>query len=86
MRLAVTSGSGRQLSDLKYKNGSPVEAAAKTGTAQAGKGDKTHGWMVAFAPYRDPEIVVVAFAEEGGEGHATAGPVIKAMLEQWFKR
>ncbi|MFY9484685.1 MAG: penicillin-binding protein 2 [Patescibacteria group bacterium] len=86
MRLAVTSGSGRQLSDFKDKNGSPVEAAAKTGTAQAGKGDKTHGWMVAFAPYRDPEIVVVAFAEEGGEGHATAGPVIKAMLEQWFKR
>ena len=86
MRMAVTSGSGRQLGDLMDKNGSPVEAAAKTGTAQVGKSDKTHGWMAAFAPYRDPEIVVLAFAEEGGEGHATAGPVVKAMLEQWFKR
>lgn len=86
MRLAVTSGSARQLVDLKDKTGSPVEAAAKTGTAQAGKENKTHGWMVAFAPYQDPEIVVVAFAEEAGEGHATAGPVVKAMLQAWINR
>ncbi len=87
MRMAVTGGSAHQLQDIRTKDGKLVEVAAKTGTAQIGSDvSKTHGWMEAFAPYDDPQIVVVAFVEEGGEGHATAGPIVKAMLQNWFGR
>lgn len=80
MRQAVTSGSAKMLSDL------PVAVAAKTGTAQFGSEGKTHAWMTAFAPYNDPEIMMVVLIEEGGEGYATAGPVIHDVLNWYFSR
>lgn len=78
MRLAVTSGSAQQLEDL------PVAAAAKTGTAQFGDEGKTHGWMAAFAPYQDPQIVVITIIEAGGEGYQSAGPVVEEILRAYF--
>lgn len=78
MRQAVTTGSARRLSDL------PVTAAAKTGTAQFGNEGKTHAWMTTFAPYNDPQIVVVTVIEEGGEGYQTAGPVTFDILNWYF--
>ncbi|MEK7142702.1 MAG: penicillin-binding protein 2 [Patescibacteria group bacterium] len=80
MRLAVTGGSASQLQNL------PVAAAAKTGTAQFGNEGKTHGWMAAFAPYNDPEIMVVAIIEAGGEGYLAAGPVVEEVLRYYFSR
>ena len=80
MRLGVTSGSSRRLNSLSEA------AAAKTGTAQFGNEGKTHSWMVAFAPYHDPEIVVVALVEEGGEGHVSAGPVVYDILNEYFSK
>jgi len=82
MRQAVTSSSGsaRQLNDL------PVAVAAKTGTAQFGNEGKTHAWMAAFAPYDNPQIVMVALIEEGGEGYVTAGPVVYDILNWYFGR
>lgn len=80
MRLAVTAGSATRLSDL------PIAAAAKTGTAQFGAEGKTHAWMAAFAPYNDPQIVVVTLIEEGGEGYATAGPVTYDILNWYFSQ
>ena len=44
----------------------------------------THAWYVAFAPYDNPEIAVVTFLYDGGEGSATAIPVARAMLESYF--
>ncbi|TSC97157.1 MAG: penicillin-binding protein 2 [Candidatus Berkelbacteria bacterium Licking1014_2] len=89
MRQAVTDGSARQLADLKDKNGQPVAAAGKTGTAQFGAADaegkmKTHAWFAGYAPYDNPQILVVVFIEGGGEGFAAAEPVAKKMLEYWF--
>lgn len=80
MRQAVTSGSAQLLNDM------PVMVAAKTGTAQFGNEGKTHGWMAAFAPYHDPKIVIIVLVEAGGEGYASAGPVVNETLGWYFSR
>lgn len=80
MRQAVTSGSATLLGDL------PVAVAAKTGTAQFGDEGKTHAWIAVFAPYNDPQIVLLILVEEGGEGYATAGPVAHDILDWYFSR
>ncbi len=82
MRQAVTDGSAHQLSTL------PVEAAGKTGTAQVGASNEfLHSWFEAFAPYDNPSIVLVVLGERGSEeneGHTTAEPIAKKILEQYF--
>ena len=45
----------------------------------------THSWYAAFAPFENPEIVVVAFVYNGGEGAVTAGPVVRQILEAYFE-
>jgi penicillin-binding protein 2 len=45
----------------------------------------THAWFVAFAPFEDPEIAVVVFVYDGGEGSATAAPVARTILESYFR-
>ena len=78
MRQTVVSGTAQSLRDL------PVEAAGKTGTAQFGSENKTHGWFVSFAPYNDPEIALAVLVEGGGEGHSTAVPVTKEVYKWYF--
>jgi penicillin-binding protein 2 len=70
------------------------DVAGKTGTAQVvgrqlyGKGEEyeDHAWFVGFAPYRNPEIVVAVFIENGGGGGAAAAPVAHAILETYYKK
>jgi len=45
----------------------------------------THSWYTAFAPFENPEIVVVAFVYNGGEGAVTSGPIVKQVLEAYFE-
>ena len=78
MREAVISGTAKILNDL------PIEAGAKTGTAQVSKTKAPHAWFIAFAPYDNPEIVVVVLIENGGEGSANAAPVAKEVLRYYF--
>ena len=80
MRQTITEGSGRAAFD-----GVGFSVAGKTGTAQHGNQEKTHAWFVGFAPYENPEIVVTVIVEDGGEGHAAAAPVARAMLEAWWR-
>jgi penicillin-binding protein 2 len=94
MRLAVTDPEGT-LRDI-FGN-SPYAAAGKTGTAEycdnvAQAANRcqfgawpTHSWTVAYAPFDDPEIVVVAFAYNGGEGASVAGPMVKLVLDAYFE-
>lgn len=93
MRRAVTSGTLTKIQDY-YKLSIP--AAGKTGTAEYC--DKyaleknrcipgewpTHAWTVAYAPYDDPEIAVVAFVYNGGEGASVAGPIVFQLLQAYF--
>ncbi|HVL82175.1 MAG TPA: penicillin-binding protein 2 [Actinomycetota bacterium] len=60
-----------------------VTFAGKTGTAQVAK-RQDFSWFAAFAPARDPEIVVVAMVEEGGTGAQIAAPIVKRVLEAHF--
>lgn len=82
MRQAVVAGSARSLSDL------PVKVAGKTGTAQFGPLTlfRTHAWFTAFAPYDDPEIVLVILVEGGGEGSSIAVPIAKEVLSWYFHK
>jgi penicillin-binding protein 2 len=45
----------------------------------------THAWMVAYAPFEAPEIAVVVFVYNGGEGSAVAAPVAKTILDAYFR-
>lgn len=78
MRAAVTDGSARGLAGL------PVAIAAKTGTAQIGGTEKTHAWVTAFAPYENPELVLVVLLEEAGGGDRLAVPVAREVLGWYF--
>lgn len=60
----------------------------KTGTAEFGipypDGEfDTHGWYIGFAPFEDPVIAVAVYVEHG-VGSFHAGPVARAMFEQYF--
>jgi penicillin-binding protein 2 len=98
MRLAVTEGTLGALS--KNSPGFDklnVAAAGKTGTAEYC--DKyalaqnrclpgnwpSHAWSVAFAPYDNPEIAVVAFVYNGTEGSTVAGPIVRQVLQSYFE-
>ena len=80
MREAVRTGSARQLNYL------PVSSAGKTGTAQVRKDQPPNSWFVSFAPYDNPEIVLVVLVENGGEGTAAAVPIARDVLNWYFTR
>lgn len=92
MRLAVTQGT---LTD-RFE-GTTISVAGKTGTAeycdQYAQAKNlcipgnwpSHAWTVAFAPYENPEIAVVAFVYNGTEGSSVAGPIVRRVLESYFE-
>jgi len=74
-----------------------LRVAGKTGTAQfcdniaqetgiCGEGlqQPTHAWFVAFAPVEKPEVSVIVFLYNGGEGTVAAVPVAHDILEHYF--
>ena len=75
----------------------PNPSAGKTGTAEycddvARAKDlcvpgswPAHAWYVGYAPYDDPEIAVVAFVYNGGEGSSVAGPIVMEVLKAYFE-
>ncbi|PHV62409.1 penicillin-binding protein 2 [Cyanobacterium aponinum UTEX 3222] len=78
LRAVVTNGTGGKAAV------DGVAVAGKSGTAEAPPG-KSHAWFGAFAPYENPEIVVVAFVEHsGGGGGSTAGPIVQKVLTAYF--
>jgi penicillin-binding protein 2 len=44
-----------------------------------------HAWTMAYAPYDNPEIIVVAFAYNGGEGASVAGPIVWRVIRAYFE-
>ncbi len=80
MRETVTEGTAQQLADL------PVAVAGKTGTAQFGNEDKTHGWFVSFAPFEAPELAIIVLVEGQGEEGYNAVPVTKEVYQWYFNR
>jgi penicillin-binding protein 2 len=96
MRMAVTVEGGTALTAqndyLPY-----VPIAGKTGTAefcdniaaaleQCIPGNwPAHAWYMSYAPYGNPEISVVAFIYNGGEGSSIALPVASEVMDAYFR-
>jgi len=92
MRMAVTEGTAADYAQIEN-----IPTAGKTGTAEycddiaqsrnlcKREAWPTHAWYGAYAPYDNPEIVVVAFVYDGGEGAVTAGPVVRDVLKAYFQ-
>lgn len=74
-----------------------IPSAGKTGTAEycdnvaqsknlCRPGNwPTHSWYVGYAPFDDPEIAVVAFVYNGGEGASVAAPIVRRVMEAYFE-
>lgn len=81
MRQTVTSpaGSAHSLTTL------PVSSGAKTGTAQSyGKAEIYNNWIGVFAPYENPEIVLVVMIEEVPGLRGSAQQTAKSILNWYF--
>lgn len=74
-----------------------VEVAGKTGTAEycddiaaplnlcvPGQWP-AHAWFTGYAPYDDPEILIIAFVYNGGEGSQVALPIVIRTMEEYFR-
>ncbi len=97
MRMVVTEGTAENYLSNIIINGKDYPVAGKTGTAEYCDNvaqDKglctpgnwpTHSWFVGYAPYEDPEIAVVAFVYNGGEGASVAGPIARKVFEAYFQ-
>ncbi len=73
--------------------------AGKTGTAQVVKlsrhkhlkedeipyEERDHAWFTCFVPAENPEIAVTVLVEHGMHGSSGAGPIAKAVIEQYYK-
>ncbi|MCG2689743.1 hypothetical protein L6252_00460 [Candidatus Parcubacteria bacterium] len=79
MRQCVTTGSCSRLRNL------PFTTAAKTGTAQVYSNREIYNnWVAAFAPYEDPEILVVVLIEEVEGLRASAQTTAEQLLYYYF--
>ena len=78
-----------------------VRIAGKTGTAEycdnlaqqanlcpvpEGQTLPTHAWFMAYAPAETPEIAVIAWVYNGGEGSEVSIPIAREVLDFYFKR
>lgn len=74
-----------------------ITSAGKTGTAEycdniaiergwckEGEILPTHSWYVGYAPFENPEIVVVSFIFNGGEGSQWAARVVREVMAAYF--
>lgn len=87
----------RELGTAKGANLPYIEVAGKTGTAEycddiAGPlglcnpgAWPAHAWFTAYAPYENPEILVVAFIYNGIEGSSNALPVAVRTIEAYYR-
>lgn len=81
MRQTVASPAGSAYSLMSL----PVDVAAKTGTAQAyGKAEIYNNWIGVFAPYENPEIVLVVMLEEVPGLRGSAQQTAKSILNWYF--
>lgn len=78
MRQGVLYGSSVSLNKLK------VDSASKTGTAETSKKGYFNTWISAYAPYENPEIVIVVTIEEVEGLKAPTTTVARKVLEWYF--
>ncbi|MDH5571022.1 MAG: penicillin-binding protein 2 [Gammaproteobacteria bacterium] len=88
-----THGTARRIS-----HNLPFKIAGKTGTAQVfgikqdeeyveediKKKLRDHALFIGFAPVEDPQIAIAVIVENGGSGGATAAPIARKVMDQYF--
>jgi penicillin-binding protein 2 len=63
----------------------PIVTAGKTGTAQTPQGaHRDHAWYMGYGPVNNPNLVVVAFFENGVEGSGVALPAVKKVMAAYW--
>ncbi len=97
MRMVVSKTTVPSGTASKEFAGMTIPSAGKTGTAEycdnvaqeKGRCEPgnwpAHAWYVGYAPFDDPEIVVLAFVYNGKEGSTVAGPIVRQILEGYFE-
>jgi penicillin-binding protein 2 len=93
MRQAViTEGGTARPADLPF-----VNVAGKTGTAEYCDNIArplglcrfgawpAHAWFVGYAPYENPQIMIIAFVYNGDEGSRVALPIVRETLEAYCR-
>jgi penicillin-binding protein 2 len=94
----VNQEGGTGTSYVEWLDEFGISSAGKTGTAEycdniaikrrwcvEGQILPTHSWYVGYAPFEDPEIVVLAFIFNGGEGSQWAAPVVREVMAAYFQ-
>ncbi len=96
MRLAASDPAGTLNHDFSFLN-YPIAIAGKTGTAEycddvarvkgtCNPGNwPAHAWTVAYAPYDNPEIAIIAFYYNAGEGGRVAAPTVRDVMSAYFQ-
>lgn len=97
MRLVVSEGTAKvTFTEWVKLEQQGILTAGKTGTAEycdtvawekgiCNPGEwPQHSWYFGYAPYDDPEIAVVAFVYNGGEGAIVSGPIVGEVIETYF--
>jgi penicillin-binding protein 2 len=72
----------------------PIPIAGKTGTAEKVMQVKGYpnglklnqSWWCGYGPFDNPDLVVCAVIENGGEGGAAAAPAALKVFEEWFHK
>jgi penicillin-binding protein 2 len=92
MRLVVTQGTAEDWAQIDN-----IPTAGKTGTAEycddvaqsrnlcQRDAWPTHAWYGAYAPPDNPEIAVLAFVYDGGEGSVTSGPIVRDVIKAYYQ-
>lgn len=87
MEWTTTRGSGQSgtAAHVLGPDKFPVRTAGKTGTAENALSGKynlgfTNAWYEGYGPVDNPNFLVVAFFENGGEGSGTALPAVAKMF------
>ena len=74
-----------------------IEVAGKTGTAEYCDDNAwalnlcvpgqwpAHAWYTGYAPYDDPEVIILAFVYNGGEGSQVALPIVRRTMEEYYR-
>ncbi len=83
VRIGMKDAVDKPYGTAHYLANLPLEVAAKTGTAEIGRG-KTNAFFVGYAPYENPEIAILVLIENATEGGLNTVPVANDIFSWYY--